>query len=307
VTGARTDVARAAPVGRPRDAARCLDYRCKRHTARAGRSTAKVYNRARVYRTGEIEVRTVMVNPASRPPERRYGPRESSGVSGRGRRAIRRGVGALVRSRRCSPALYTLTSQAAITDEVFAHAMDRWLKWCRKWVPGAAERYVWVRDLQQRGVLHAHVLFFDWVPPELWDRMRRQWVEVYGMGPGSFDVARVRRPSRAAAYIARYITRHHDGEGVRIGRNGKPYVRTRFRGNAYGMSQAIRALTFAITELALPWTTGPRLGAVNLRGAVWFFDGPDEAHAALERALTPGCSVWHRAKAPPPGAAAIPA
>ena len=244
-----------------------------------------------MFQTGEVEVRTVLVNANSRPPRPSFGARQTRGVSGRGRRTIRRAVGAYVRTRPCRVTLYTLTSQHAITDEAFTAALTRWLGWVRKWVPGAAAHYVWTKDLQQRGVLHAHVLLFQDMPRDVWDRARRLWCETYGMGPGSFDVKRVKRPSRAAAYIARYMTRQHDGDNRRIGRNGAPYVRETFRGNAYGLSDALRGHAAHVTELALPWTTGPVLGAINLRGCVLFFESVEVAHSALARALTPDTSV----------------
>jgi hypothetical protein len=264
----------------------CLDYRCESHTHRAGRAS-RVYNRARVFRNGEVEIRTVLLHARSRPPTPSFGERRTRGVSRRGGRTIRRAVGAYVGSHRCKPTLYTLTSQGTITDEAFTAALVRWLCWVRKYVPGAAEVYVWVKDLQQRGVLHAHVLLFHDMPHDVWNRARRLWTDTYGMGPGAFDVKRVKRATRAAAYVARYIARSHDDENHRIGRNGEPYVRETFRGNAYGLSAALRAQAAHVTELALEWTLGPVLGAVNLRGCVAFFDTVEAAHAALADALGP--------------------
>jgi hypothetical protein len=238
-----------------------------------------------VFRTGEVEVRTLLLNARSRPPSPAFGRRMTRGVSSRGRRIIRRSVGAYVATHPCRPTLYTLTSQAAIGDAAFRAALTRWFKWVRKWVPGAAEHYVCTVDLQQRGVLHAHILLFQDMPHDVWNRARRLWTETYGMGPGSFDVKRVKRPSRAAAYVARYIARDHDGENRRVGRNGELYVRETFAGNAYSVSDALRALAAPVTEFALPWTVGPALGAVNLRGCVLFFGSVEAAHHALSQAL----------------------
>lgn len=267
----------------------CLDYRSKSDTARPGRDP-QVYNRARVFRSGEVEIRTVMVNATSKPPRPAYGKRTTRGVSARGRRTTRRAVAAFVRANRCKPTLYTLTSHAIISDEDFNRAVGRFMRWLRKWVPSAALHYVRTTDLQQRGVLHAHLLLFQDMPREVWLRARRLWTETYGMGVGSFDAKRVKRPSRAAAYVARYISKQHDGQNRRIGRNGEPYVRERFSGNAYAMSDALRAFAQHVTEFALPWTTGPVLGAVNLRGCVLFFDDPEKAHQALGLALSPPTS-----------------
>jgi hypothetical protein len=202
--------------------------------------------------------------------------------------------------------MYTLTSQAEIDDAEFRRAFRRFLDWCRKRVPKAAEYYAWTHDLQARGVLHAHLLLMHKPPPKLWKRMRDLWRIDYGMGPGSFDVKVLRKASRAAGYMSRYMTRDHTDEGVRIGRNGEEYVRVSWQGNAYGVSQGLRQLAAHVTEVALAWTVGPVLGAVNLRGCVLFFASPDEGHAALAAALGDGTSVWRRAQAPPPGAGAVP-
>ena len=196
--------------------------------------------------------------------------------------------------------MYTLTSQAEIDDAEFRRAFRRFLDWCRKRIPKAAEFYAWAVDLQARGVLHAHLLLLHKPPPKLWKRMRELWKLDYGMGPGSFDVKVLRRPDRAAGYMVRYITRDHDDEGVRVGRNGEVYQRVCWQGNAYGVSQGLRELAAPVTELALAWTVGPVLGAVNLRGCVLFFASAEEAHAALAAALDPGASVPHRAKDLPP-------
>lgn len=278
----------------------CLDYRSKSDTL-VRHAVPRVYNRARVFRTGEVEIRTVLTNAHSRPPRPAYGYRFTRGVSGRGRRTIRRGVGAYTLANRCSPVMYTLTCQDEIDDAEFRAAFRNFLKWCRKYIPRAAEFYAWTVDLQARGVLHAHLLLLHKPPPKLWQRMRDLWRIKYGMGPGSFDIKVLRRASRAAGYMVRYITRHEAEDGARIGRNGEVYHRISWQGNAYGVSRGLRQLAEPLTEVALAWTVGPVLGAVNLRGCVHFFASPEDGHAALARALTAGASVPHRAEDPPPG------
>ena len=283
-------LAGAAATGTAAPQAPCLDYRSQSQT-RVPHAVPKVYNRARVFRTGEVEVRTVLVNASSRPPVRAHGPRFTHGVSGRGRRLIRRGVEAYVRVNRCSPVLYTLTTQHDMDDDEFRAMLGKFLAWCRKYVPKAAASYACTIDLQARGVLHAHLVLMHKPPPRLWARMRNLWKVKYDNGPGSFDIEVIRKPRRVAAYVAKYVTRHYDDEGARIGRNGDEYRRLSFQGNAYRVSRGLRRLAEPVTELALAWTVGPALGAVNLRGCVLFFDSPEKAHAALSAALTPGPSV----------------
>ena len=291
------DAATAAPAA----PAPCLDYRSQSDTRVQATVTgtgtgskhvggvpsrARVANRARVYRTGEVEVRTVCVNRASRRPEPPCvgSQRWTRGVSRRGRRLIRRAI-AVKASESSEPVfLYTLTSQAVLPDEVFADRMRTWLMWLRKYAPAAASSYVWVRDLQARGVLHGHVVLFGRLPRHVWLRARKLWAIRYRMGPGSFDVKRV-SARRAAAYVSKYVTQHYDEDGCRVGRNGEPYVAMMFRGNGYGMSASMRRGALPVTEFVLPWGTGPALGAVNLRGCVLFFGSVDEAHDALDVAV----------------------
>jgi hypothetical protein len=238
-------------------------------------------------------VRSVLVDAASRPPAPSSGPRFTQGVSRRGARLIRRAVGAYAREHPCSPVLYTLTTQHEdYDDDAFRADVTRWLKTLRAAAPRSASTCVVVFDLQQRGVLHAHVLLMHTPSPRVWARLRELWRVRYGHGPGSFDIKRLRSPRRAAAYLVRYLTRDTapvgtELEGLRVGRNGQPYQRLSFRGNAYRVAGGLRGYASPITELALEWTHGPVLGAVNLRGCVLFFDSPEDAHAALARALSP--------------------
>lgn len=272
----------------------CLDYRSQCHPAAPGRPS-ELYNRVRIFESGELEVRSVLLNARSKPPAPSYGSRRSRGVSARGRRVIRRAVGARVRSGACQVALYTLTSQEVIPDDEFRRRLQSWLMWARKHAGAFFVDYVWVIDLQQRGVLHAHLLLFRRIPAGLWRRLRDVWVTAYGMGPGSFDSRPVRKPSRAATYLARYISQSRSEAGGRVGRNGLPYLRDVFAGNAYGLSTSLRALSRHVTEFALPWGTGAALDAVNLRGMVAWFDTPAQAHSWLAAALEPARAGPRRA------------
>jgi hypothetical protein len=311
-SGARTDRAPRAPepVARPPAAAPrrerqgakrpCLDYRSKSDNRRPGRAS-RLYNRARVFRSGEVEVRSVLVDAASRPPRPSFGARHTRGVTRRGSRIIRRCVAGYVAEHQCSPVLYTLTTQhAGYSDEAFRADVSRWMKTLRVAAPSSWAASVVQVDLQQRGVLHAHVLLLHTPPRRVWARLRELWRRRYAHGPGSFDVKRLRSARRAATYVSRYLTREHDEAGKRVGRNGLPYVRDTFRGNAYRIAGPLRHYGHHVTEVALPWTVGPRLGAVNLRGCVLFFDTLDAAHAALSRALAPTTSGPTTSVGPPP-------
>jgi hypothetical protein len=171
-------------------------------------------------------------------------------------------------------------------DREFNKRVHSFLAWGRKYVPHVFEHYVLVFELQARGTLHAHMLLFNRIPKGLWRRMRDLWAVRYEMGPGSFDVKKVRYASRAAAYLSKYLTDKKpsyrvgvDGGGLltferwRVGRNGEVYKRMRFRGNAYRVSGALRALAAPVAEYHLPWGSPLVLRlSCNLRGGVQFFD-----------------------------------
>lgn len=265
-------------------------------TSRAA-PVAKVQNRIRVYPSGELEMRTVMRKSDSKPPPPAYGARFASEVSGNGRRVIRRSVNALVERETCQVAMYTLTSQALMPDRDFNKALHAFLAWGRKYVPHVFKHYIIACELQQRGTLHAHLLLFKRVPKGLWRRMRDLWAVRYGMGSGSFDVKKIRSPKRAAAYLTKYLTNkkpHYklglDAEGMlhyerwRIGRNGEPYLRVKFRGNAYRVSDAMRLLALPVGTYFIPWGCPQALTiARGLKGGVQFW--PSQA-AALWRVFS---------------------
>src|SRR5690606_10376491 len=84
----------------------------------------------------------------------------------------------------------TLTSQHEKTDEEMRAALGRLLAWGRKYLGPWFAWYVWVAELQARGVLHFHVLLAQRVPKPLFFRLRRLWADTYGMGEGSVHIRR---------------------------------------------------------------------------------------------------------------------
>jgi hypothetical protein len=190
-----------------------------------------------------------------------------------------------------------------LPDRDFNKQVHAFLAWGRKYVPDVFKHYVVVFELHARGVLHAHMLLFKRVPKGLWRRMRNLWAEKYDMGPGSFDVSKkFRKASRAAAYVCKYVTDKKpvyrtglDAEGMitlepwRVGRNGQPYERMKFQGNAYRVSDALRVLALPIAEYHLPWGSPLALKlSCNLRGGVQFFDSSAEALAWVSANLPSG-------------------
>ncbi len=255
---------------------------------------AKVANRIQVFPSGELEVRTVSRQSGAKAPPRSFGKRYASSVSNHGRRVIRRSVKALTQRENCQAVLYTLTSREPISDELFNKRLHSWLAWGRKYVPDLFKHYVCVVQLQQRGVIHAHLLLFKQVSRGWWLVLRNLWAIKYGMGPGSFDVKKIKRASRAAAYMTRYLTSDKSScskvtynlagkptyEPWAVGRNGLPYERMKFRGNSYRVSNALRALALPIATYHLPWGSPVALSiASGLKGGVQFFPSSE---AALE-------------------------
>lgn len=277
-----------------RGQATCLDYCPQSETHPSTRhKTAKVANRMRIFPSGELEVRTVSRGSTAKPPPRAYGRRMSRGVSGNGRRVIRRAVSGLVAAEPCQVALYTLSSQREMSDDEWNKYLHSFLAWGRKYLGPYFKHYVCVNQLQARGTLHAHLLLFKRIPKGLWRRMRDLWAVKYEMGPGSFDVkAKIRSASRAAAYMTRYLTGGKesvyrlglDAEGMlsfepwAVGRNGEPYKRMKFSGNAYRVSEALRYYLRPVAEYYLPWGSHlALLCAVTLRGGIKFFSSPSDA------------------------------
>ncbi len=258
-------------------------------------------NRVRVYPTGEIEVRTILKNASSKHPPGRFGRLKSRAVSNRGRTLIRRSTANLVRRETCQVALYTLTTQHNMPDVMFRSLVNKFLVWGRKYLGPWFRHYVGVFQLQQRGVLHCHLILFKRVPAGLWRRMRSLWCDTYQNGPNSFDVKAVKKTKRAAAYISRltnYMTADKgddsrpDGSWVYeptgevypadwpVGRNGEPYERIEFSGRSYIMSAELLALAYHVAEYIFPWGSPVVLsafGALALKGKTLFLGDADTA------------------------------
>lgn len=199
----------------------------------------------------------------------------------------------------------TLTSRDDRSDEEMRAALQRLLSWARKFIPEHSEYFLWVSDPQQRGVLHFHVVLLvpSDIPPALFRRMRNLWAVGYGMGPGSFDVERLRSAKGAASYlgkVTRYMGKVGKAEGYRLSldaegmlswepwrksrHNGLWYERVEWRGRAMDMSRALRAFAGFVVEVAAEWGAFPGL---PLRGWSYFFDSPEEAETELARMLGP--------------------
>lgn len=256
---------------------------------------------ARVYPSGELAVSKVVRNSAARPPEVRYGPRRVERVGSRGRRSLRRAVIAQARVRGGSQfVLLTFTSAGVRSDEDMRHAFSKLLMWGRKYLGPFFAWYVWVAELQARGVLHFHLLLARRVPKALFNRLRVLWAETYGMGGGSVDIERMRTGKGAASYMSKYLGKsgnQHavtlDGEGaLRFARwpvsrhNGEPFLRKSFRGNPLGLSTLARVGTVPVLEFGA--AVGAFPGLDGWHGVSKFYETPEEAVLALEGALLAG-------------------
>ena len=189
--------------------------------------------------------------------------------------------------------MLTLTTQEPKTDEQMNRARERFLAWARKYLGETFEFYVWVSELQARGVLHFHVVVANRIPKPMFLRLRQLWTQTYGMGEGSVHIRPMRSAKGAAKYLAKYVTKapsssklHLDAEGMITHepwsvskRTGEPYVRMRFRGNAYGMSKAARWLTVPVLEFAALEGAFPELEAWH--ATIAFYESKDEALAAI--------------------------
>lgn len=258
-------------------------------------------NRVRIYESGELQIATVTVGAASRPPEPTFGPKLTRGVGHITARSMRRAVVARHREGGCQWVMLTLTSQAVRSDQDMRDALQRLLAWGRKYLPQWFEFYVWVAELQARGVLHFHLLLPKRIPKGLFRRMRALWADKYGMGPGSVDIEKMRSGKGAAAYMGKMLRYLHkapsafrvglDGEGLlswepwRVGRNGEAYERVTFNGRGGDMSRAARVYAGVRVELWAAWGAFPALG---LRGRSLFFDEPGKAEDWLSGALAVG-------------------
>jgi hypothetical protein len=212
---------------------------------------------------------------------------------------IRRAVVGRARSREPGQwVLLTLTSQEPRSDLEMRAALERLLAWGRKYVPAWFGWYVWVAEDQARGVLHFHVLVSRRIPRGLFRRVRALWCETYGMGPGAFDAKPLRHGAKAAvSYLCKYLGKQHTGEAFRLDADGRlslytwptsrhtgePFVRDRFRGNAYGMSASARWATVPLAHFWLP--VGASVGIDVHRARVTFHESGDAALVALGELL----------------------
>lgn len=200
----------------------------------------------------------------------------------------------------CQWVMLTLTSQAVRSDEEMREAFQRFLTWGRKYLPDWFTFYVWVAELQARGVLHFHLLVPKRVPSQLFNRCRALWAESYGMGGGSFDAKEMRSGKGAAAYLGKVVAYlrkpatafrvaldaegHLSWEPWRVGRDGTIYARVTFRGRGGDLSRAARAYAGVRLEFAAAWGAFPGLG---LRGWALYCESPEEAETLLAAWLSP--------------------
>lgn len=281
----------------------CLDYSPISQTrVPRGTSHVELQQRITIYKSGELRSDLVGMNWASKAPPVHYGARKSRGVSPGSARRMRRAVIRKSQVDSCQWVIITLTSQERRSDEDMGDALERFLAWGRKYLGRWFEFYVWAADLQQRGVLHYHLLLPYRIPKGMVRRMRELWAVKYEMGPGSFDIKPVRRAKAAARYIgkmAAYVSKQGTPECFRLGlsgdgtleyepwrkgRNGKGYERVTFRGRACDMSQQARAMSAARTVVQWP------VGAFPVLGEFWgsvYFDSAEEAEGWLGDNLSP--------------------
>lgn len=249
-----------------------------------GVSVASVGRVARVYPAGELSVSKAMVNSSAKPPSPTYGRRYVAGVSRNGARAIRRSVMARAQAERSQFVLLTLTTDEIRSDREMKRRFDKFLKWCRKHFPDAFRWYIWVAELQARGVLHFHIMVAKRIPKPQFLRLREMWAEVYGMGGGSVDIEQMRSSKGAAKYLAKYVVkRPPEGEQRRSRHSGQVYVRNLFSGNAYGLSAAARWGTRPAVELFGLWGAFP--GLDGWHGVSEYYDSQREAEARLAQVL----------------------
>jgi hypothetical protein len=144
--------------------------------------------------------------------------------------------------------MLTLTTQDILEDGIFNKHLASFLAYARTIAGPTFRDYVKVVDLQQRGTLHAHILLFEYIPTSSFEKLRCLWAEKYEFGAGAFNAKYLKGNAKLAAnylsHAAAYLSRSHDA--IRMGRNGKPYVRNEFAGNAYSISTPLRKGTLPV-------------------------------------------------------------
>ncbi len=226
----------------------CFNICRQSQTNPTGQHNSPFSYNVNLYLSGEIELLVAFKNLQSKPPSPSYGTRLSTGVTSHGRTKIRRAVSSRVVLAPSKPVMLTLTSQNILEDSVFNRNLASFLAYARKIAASTFRDYVKVIDLQQRGTLHAHLLLFEYIPTSSFEKLRHLWAEKYQFGGGSFDAKYLKGNSNLAvnylSHAAAYLSRSHDD--VRIGRNGKPYVRNEFAGRAYSISTSLRKGTLPV-------------------------------------------------------------
>ena len=300
---------RAAEAGRA-----CLDYSALSRTRVSDgisnvtgvRSRLEWYQRMTVYRSGELEGRVFGVNRAARPPAPPVGPRYTEGLTPASARRIRRAIIARDRAGPCQWVMLTLTCQAEISDEQMRADFNRFTAWARKYLRGRWAFYVWVAELQARGVLHYHLLLPNRIPQGLFRRLRGLWADRYGMGAGSVHIRPMRSAGGAAKYIgkmASYVSKSArgqcqayrvglDGEGMltfqrwRVGRDGSPYSRVLFRGRGCALSAS--AAYFAGHTVRFEAPLGAFRGLGDWPNGSFYLESVAKAERLLEMLLESG-------------------
>jgi hypothetical protein len=225
-----------------------LEYSRQSQSNATGRHNSLPSYNLNVYLSGEIELLVAFKNSQSKPPLPSYGTRLSTGVSSKGRSQIKRAVASRVVAAPSKPVLLTFTTQDILEDGIFNKHLASFLAYARTIAGPTFRDYVRVVDLQQRGTLHSHILLFERIPTDSFAKLRHLWADKYEFGGGSFNAKYLKGNAKlAGAYLshaAAYLSRSHDA--IRIGRNGKPYVRSAFKGNAYSISAPLRKGTVPV-------------------------------------------------------------
>ncbi len=225
-----------------------LEYSRQSQTNATGRHNSPLSYDLNVYLSGEIELLVAFKNSQSKPPLPSYGTRLSTGVTSHGRTKIKRAVSSRVVAASSKPVMLTLTTQAILKDAVFNRHLASFLAYARKITASTFQDYVKMIDLQQRGTLHSHILLFERIPTDSFAKLRTLWANKYKFNNNNFNTKYLKNNAKlAGAYLshaAAYLSRSHDA--VRTGRNGKPYVRSAFKGNAYSISTSLKKGTLPV-------------------------------------------------------------